>query len=147
MIRIRSYATQGGPFPGRGAAPEMKHDKVLPRGQRAGFEALNDAAAMRPTITDAGSLLAANDNEPARASTQIWSSKELRLTKGQAAFLGARRNSIHQRVDDRTQLILETRKMFGPWKPNGDGTYYLPLSAKGEAALSRYRNRKTRGSK
>jgi hypothetical protein len=43
----------------------MKHDKVLPRGQRAGFEKLNDMAAMRPTVTDAGSLVAANDNEPA----------------------------------------------------------------------------------
>ena len=74
-----------------------------------------------------------------------WSSRELRLTKGQAAFLGSRRNSIHQRVDDRTQLILEARKMFGPWKRNPDATYSLPLSAKGEAALSRHLNRKTRG--
>jgi len=74
-----------------------------------------------------------------------WSSKELRLTPAQANFLGSRRNSVHQRVDDRTQLILEGRKMFGPWKRNADMTYSLPLSAKGEAALSRYRNRKTRG--
>jgi len=74
-----------------------------------------------------------------------WSSKELRLTKAQADFLGSGRNSIHRRVDDRTQLILEARKMFGPWKRNDDLTYSLPLSAKGEAALSRYRNRKTRG--
>jgi hypothetical protein len=61
MIRTR-VQNIGGAFPGRGAAPEMKHDKVLPRGQRAGFEALNDAAAMRPTTIDAGSLVAANDN-------------------------------------------------------------------------------------
>lgn len=63
MIRT-SHRTQGGPFPGRGAAPSMKHDFHLPRGQRAGFEKLNDAAAMRPTIVDAGSLVAANDNSP-----------------------------------------------------------------------------------
>lgn len=56
----------GGPFPGRGAAPEMKHDFHLPRGQRAGFECLNDMAANRPTIIDAGSLVAANDNQPKR---------------------------------------------------------------------------------
>ncbi|MBX4965421.1 hypothetical protein HJB93_28345 [Rhizobium sp. NLR12b] len=51
----------GGPFPGKGAAPTMVHDKVLPRGKRAAFEALNDAAAMHPSVTDAGSLVA-NDN-------------------------------------------------------------------------------------
>lgn len=65
MIR-NSHRTQGGPFPGRGAAPAMKHDFHLPRGQRAGFEKLNDAAAMRPHVTDAGSLVAANDNSPKR---------------------------------------------------------------------------------
>ncbi|MBB6224551.1 hypothetical protein [Rhizobium leguminosarum] len=96
-------------------------------------------------MTDAGSLVAANDNARQREAAPNWTSKELRLTKAQADFLGSGRNSIHQRVDDRTQLILEARKMFGAWKPNGDGTYSLPLSAKGEAALSRYRNRKTRG--
>ncbi|MDQ0558324.1 hypothetical protein QO004_000097 [Rhizobium mesoamericanum] len=53
----------GGPFPGKGAAPTMAHDKILARGKRAAFEALNDAAAMRPTISDAGSLVAANDND------------------------------------------------------------------------------------
>jgi len=63
MIR-NSHRTQGGPFPGRGAAPAMTRDFHLPRGKRAGFEKLNDAAAMRPTITDAGSLVAANDNRP-----------------------------------------------------------------------------------
>jgi len=61
-IRL-SHRTQGGAFPGRGAAPEMNHDYVLPRGQRAGFEKLNDMAAMRPHVTDAGSLVAANDND------------------------------------------------------------------------------------
>ncbi|MBX5017483.1 MULTISPECIES: hypothetical protein [Rhizobium] len=60
-IRVQNI---GGPFPGRGAAPEMLHDKILPRGQRAAFERLNDLAAMRPTVTDAGSLVAVNDNEP-----------------------------------------------------------------------------------
>ncbi|WP_234896087.1 hypothetical protein [Sinorhizobium meliloti] len=44
----------------------MKHDFHLPRGKRAGFEKLNDAAAMRPTIVDAGSLVAANDNKRVR---------------------------------------------------------------------------------
>ncbi|MCS0460838.1 hypothetical protein [Rhizobium favelukesii] len=89
--------------------------------------------------------MAANDNTPKPEATPTWSNKELRLTKAQADFLGSGRNSVHQRVDDRTQLILESRKMFGPWKPNGDGTYSLPLSAKGEAALRRHHNRKTRG--
>lgn len=64
MITTRARLQNlGGPFPGKGAAPSMVHDKVLPRGKRAGFEALNDAAAMHPTISDAGSLVAANDNE------------------------------------------------------------------------------------
>jgi hypothetical protein len=44
----------------------MTRDKVLPRGERAGFERLNDAAAKRPHLTDAGSLVAANDNEFAK---------------------------------------------------------------------------------
>jgi hypothetical protein len=144
MIRTR-VQNIGGPFPGRGSAPTMVHDKVLPRGQRAAFEKLNDLAAMRPTISDAGSLVAANDNNPSSAPAMTWSAEDLRITKAQADFLGSGRNSIHQRVDDRTQLILESRKMFGPWRQNGDGTYSLPLSAKGEAALSRYRNRKPRG--
>ncbi|MGR9420647.1 hypothetical protein [Rhizobium leguminosarum] len=144
MIRTR-VQNLGGPFPGKGAAPTMVRDKVLPHGQRAGFEKLNDLAAMRPAITDAASFVAANDNEPPRQFALTWSSKELRLTRAQADFLGSGRNSLHQRVDDRTQLILEARKMFGPWRPNGDGTYSLPLSAKGQAALSRYLNRKTRG--
>ncbi|WP_234888126.1 hypothetical protein [Sinorhizobium medicae] len=47
----------------------MTKDFHLPRGQRAGFEKLNDAAAMRPTITDAGSLVPANDNKRIRLVT------------------------------------------------------------------------------
>jgi hypothetical protein len=68
MIR-NSHRTQGGPFPGRGAAPAMTKDFYLPRGQRAGFEKLNDLAAMRPTLVDAGSLVAANDNKRIRLVT------------------------------------------------------------------------------
>lgn len=63
---MRKIQNIGGPFPGKCAAPEMNHDKVLPRGTRASFERLNDAAAMRPHVTDAGSLVAANDNGQAR---------------------------------------------------------------------------------
>ncbi|GAJ91024.1 hypothetical protein EXN67_01560 [Rhizobium rhizogenes] len=65
MIRTR-VQNIGGPFPGKGAAPSMLHDKVLLPGRRAAFEALNDAASMRPTVTDAGSLVAANDNKSAK---------------------------------------------------------------------------------
>jgi hypothetical protein len=68
-----------------------------------------------------------------------WSAKELRITTVQADFLVSRRASVHQRVNDRTELILEARKMFGPWKKNADGTYSLPLSAKGQEALARHR--------
>lgn len=63
---MRKIQNLGGPFPGKGAAPEMVHDKILPRGTRAAFERLNDAAKMRPHVRDAGSLAAANDNNPAR---------------------------------------------------------------------------------
>ncbi|MBW9089314.1 hypothetical protein JNB91_15875 [Rhizobium wenxiniae] len=59
---MRRFQNVGGPFPGKGAAPEMVHDKILPRGTRAAFEKLNDAAKMRPHVNDAGSLVAANDN-------------------------------------------------------------------------------------
>ncbi|ASY56355.1 hypothetical protein SS05631_c14170 [Sinorhizobium sp. CCBAU 05631] len=44
----------------------MTRDFHLPRGRRAGFEKLNDAAAMRPTVMDAGSLMPANDNKRVR---------------------------------------------------------------------------------
>jgi len=61
MLRTR-VENIGGPFPGAGAAPEMKHDFILPRDQRAAFEKLNDAAARRPSVIDFGSLVPANDN-------------------------------------------------------------------------------------
>lgn len=32
MIRIRSYATQGGPFPGKGAAPTKAEACQRPKG-------------------------------------------------------------------------------------------------------------------
>ncbi|MGZ2429600.1 hypothetical protein ACVI1T_001499 [Rhizobium redzepovicii] len=70
-----------------------------------------------------------------------WPARELRLTRAQADFLANGSMSVHQRVDDRTELILEARKMFGPWKKNADGTYSRPLSAKGTAALAQYSNR------
>jgi hypothetical protein len=70
MIRAK-VQNIGGPFPGRGTAPTMARDKVLPRGQRAAFEALNDAAAMRPHLTDAGSLVAANDNNDHSAAAKV----------------------------------------------------------------------------
>lgn len=70
-----------------------------------------------------------------------WPARELRLTRAQADFLSNGSMSVHQRVDDRTELILEARKMFGPWKKNADGTYSRPLSAKGTAALAQYSNR------
>lgn len=55
----------GGAFPGRGAAPEMTRDFHLPRGERTAIDRLGDLAAFRPKVrTDAGSLVAANDNEP-----------------------------------------------------------------------------------
>ncbi|MDX0592406.1 hypothetical protein GOD07_25795 [Sinorhizobium medicae] len=68
MIRSK-IQNIGGPHPGRGAAPAMTRDFHLPRGQRAGFEKLNDAAAMRPTVIDAGSLVPANDNKRVRLVT------------------------------------------------------------------------------
>lgn len=66
MLRL-SHRTQGGPFPGRGAAPEMTRDFHLPRGERTAIDRLGDRAAFRPRVsTDAGSLVAANDNQPNR---------------------------------------------------------------------------------
>lgn len=61
MIRTR-IQNIGGPFPGVGSAPTMVRDKWLPKDGRAAFERLNDEAAMRGTVIDAGSLVAANDN-------------------------------------------------------------------------------------
>lgn len=62
MIRI-SHSTRGGSFPSRDAAPAMKYDVHLPRGQRAGFERLNDPATMRLPVMDEGLLGATNFNE------------------------------------------------------------------------------------
>lgn len=139
-IRL-SHRTQGGPFPGKGAAPTMAHDKVLPRGQRAGFEALNDAAAMHPTVMDAGSPVAADDNAPPQRSAPVtWSSKDLRLTRVQEDFLRNGQSSVHQRVQERTELILEARKML-TWKRSPNGTYYRGPSAKGEVALQLKRSK------
>ncbi len=66
MTPIRtSYRNIGGPFPGRGSAPSMAHDFHLPRGERTAIDRLGDRAAFRPMVsTDAGSLVAANDNTP-----------------------------------------------------------------------------------
>jgi hypothetical protein len=58
-----SYRNIGGPFPGRGSAPAMTKDFHLVGG-KASFERFNDEAAMRTHAFDAGSLVAANDNEP-----------------------------------------------------------------------------------
>ena len=60
MIRSR-IQNIGGAFPGRGAAPEMIHDKALPSGGCARFERFNDGCY----VADFGSLVAANDNQPA----------------------------------------------------------------------------------
>jgi hypothetical protein len=71
MLRTR-LENIGGPFPGAGSAPEMNHDFILPRDQRAAFEKLNDAAARRPTMTDFGSVVPANDNRsPKRPSKKV----------------------------------------------------------------------------
>jgi len=61
-----SFRNIGGPFPGKGSAPSMTRDFHLIDG-KASFEKFNDAAALRPHIRDAGSLVAANDNEPQKA--------------------------------------------------------------------------------
>ncbi|WP_244483212.1 hypothetical protein, partial [Rhizobium sp. Leaf383] len=64
-LTIRHHRQQGGPFPGKGSAPSMAKDFYLPTG-RADFEDLNDLASRRPSLTDAGSLVPANDNRPAK---------------------------------------------------------------------------------
>ncbi|GMB81236.1 hypothetical protein NN6n1_20190 [Shinella zoogloeoides] len=62
MIRTR-IQNIGGAFPGRGAAPAMTKGLYLPRGERTAIDRLGDRAALRPVVTtDAGSLVAANDN-------------------------------------------------------------------------------------
>ncbi|WP_234844118.1 hypothetical protein [Sinorhizobium meliloti] len=54
----------------------MTRDFHLPRGERAGFEKLNDAAAMRPTVMDAGSLVPANDNKRVRLAANAGKATE-----------------------------------------------------------------------
>ena len=67
-----------------------------------------------------------------------WPAKELRITDVQADFLRTGHSGIHQRVIDRTELILESRRMI-QWKKASDGTFYRAPSAKGQAALTRHR--------
>ncbi|MXN45908.1 hypothetical protein GR138_11955 [Shinella kummerowiae] len=62
MIRTR-IQNIGGAFPGRGAAPAMTKGFYLARGERTAIDRLSDRAAYRPVVnSDAGSLVAANDN-------------------------------------------------------------------------------------
>jgi hypothetical protein len=70
-------------------------------------------------------------------AAMTWSSRELRLTKIQADFLRTGQSSVHQRIQDRTEIILEARRMFA-WRPAGDGTYYRGLSPKGQAAIKQW---------
>lgn len=132
-----SFRNQGGPC--RGGSPTMAHDKHLPPDGRAAFERLNDQAAMRPHVFDAGSLIAANDNV-APQPKPVWPAKELRLTRTQADFLKRRHSSVHQRVTDRTELILKSRGML-QWRPNEAGEYFLENSIKGKAALERWQGK------
>ncbi len=145
MIRLR-VENIGGPFPGKGQAPSMAHDKVLPRNERAAFERLNDLAAMRPHVMDAGSLAPANDNRrppETPATKSIWPAQELRLTPSQADFLHRGRSSVHKRINDRTELILKSRGMLA-WRKGSDDQFYLVPSDKGQAALSKYEQREGR---
>lgn len=66
-----------------------------------------------------------------------WSAKDLRITRTQADFLKRRHSSVHQRVTDRTELILKSRGML-EWRPNGKGEYFLERSPKGDAALGKW---------
>ncbi|WP_230057844.1 hypothetical protein [Agrobacterium fabrum] len=145
MIRLR-VENIGGPFPGKGQAPSMSHDKVLPRNERAAFERLNDLAAMRPHVMDAGSLSPANDNPrlpETPATKSIWPARELRLTPSQADFLHRGRSSVHRRINDRTELILKSRGMLA-WRKGTDDKFYLVPSDKGQAALSKFEQREGR---
>lgn len=64
MIRTR-IQNIGGAFPGRGAAPAMTRGFYLARNEHTAIDRLGDGAALRPVVnTDAGSLVAANDNSP-----------------------------------------------------------------------------------
>lgn len=72
-----------------------------------------------------------------------WSRRDLRLTRVQAAHLLSGQSSVHQRVQERTEIILETRRMLS-WRRRADGTYYRGLSAKGEAAIKQWNERGNR---
>lgn len=69
-----------------------------------------------------------------------WSRRDLRLTRVQVAYLLSGQSSVHQRVQDRTEIFLETRRMLS-WRRRADGTYYRGLSAKGEAAIKQWNER------
>ncbi|KQV33128.1 MULTISPECIES: hypothetical protein [unclassified Rhizobium] len=69
-----------------------------------------------------------------------WSARELRLTRVQADYLTRGFSSVHQRVTDRTELILESRRML-LWKRQSDGTYARLRSPKGDAALAKFNSR------
>lgn len=145
MIRLR-VENIGGAFPGKGQAPSMTHDKILPRNERAAFERLNDLAALRPHVMDAGSLTPTNDNgrwPEAPATKSIWPARALRLTPSQADFLHRGRSSVHRRINDRTELILKSRGMLA-WRKGSEDQFYLVPSDKGRAALSKYEQREGR---
>ncbi|WP_420377267.1 hypothetical protein [Sinorhizobium meliloti] len=66
-----------------------------------------------------------------------WSHRDLKLTSAQADFLTRGLNSkVHQRVTERTELILGQRRMY-QWRRDGSG--YLEPTEKGKAALSHYK--------
>lgn len=136
MIRTR-IENIGGPFLGEGKAPSMSRDMRLPPDGRASLEALNDEAAMRPSIMDAGSLVAANDNRAPKTPTPLWTAKQLRLTRAQADFLSCGRSSVYQRVNDRTEISLRGRGMLA-WTHGNGGCFYLGATPKGQAALKRH---------
>lgn len=70
-----------------------------------------------------------------------WRTRDLRLTRVQADFLRTGDSSVHRRVNERTELILEARKMLA-WKRGSDGAYYRVPSVKGEAALAQWNRRR-----
>lgn len=72
-----------------------------------------------------------------------WSAKELQLTRTQADYLRFQNASVHQKVNDRTELILSSRRMLA-WKRGRGGDWYLGRSPKGEAALEKYQARSNR---
>lgn len=50
---------------------------------------------------------------------------------------------MHERVNDRTELILSSRKMLA-WKRDRTGEWHLERSPKGEAALAKFYEREKR---